>query len=400
MNINLSLDKYRQAFHGNSAWQFSTAGFIARMPISMVGIGVLMYVQAERESYTIAGALSATIAISAAIGGPASSRLVDRLGQHRILPIQIFFILFSSIALIILIPTDVSVIYLFFFAILSGLANPSIGALVRARWTALLKTGPILITAFSIESIIDELIFILGPTVAATTSVQIHPAAPQIIAGILLTIGGLWLASMRSSEPEIHSHHNQHRRPVIFTNNLSYIWVIHFAAGGFFGAMEMGIIAFTEKANRPIFGGIFLALWALGSLIGGLIYGGSEFTTPLARQLILISFLLIPPAVALIFAKSFLSLAIFSIAAGFGIAPLLIVALALTQQRSQVGRTTEAIATMYSGIALGFAAATAGAGWLIDNYGTHFAFAIGALTAVIACITSIFAHKKIHDPLL
>ena len=60
------LNKYRQAFAGNTAWRFSTAGFIARLPVSMVGIGILMYVEAERGSYTIAGAVSGSISIAAA----------------------------------------------------------------------------------------------------------------------------------------------------------------------------------------------------------------------------------------------------------------------------------------------------------------------------------------------
>jgi MFS family permease len=392
-------NKYRQVFAGNSAWRFSTAGFIARMPISMVGIGVLMFVQAERGSYTIAGALSATIAISGAIGGPISSRLVDRLGQHRVLPFQISITVASAIALIFLIPSDTPVGYLFIFAISSGLASPTIGALVRARWTSLLKSGPILLTAFSIESIIDEMIFILGPTVAATTSVKIHPAAPQIIAAVLLLIGGTWLASMRDSEPELHPRQNEHRRPVIFANGLPYVWVIHLAAGGFFGAIELSIIAVTEQADRPIYGGIFLALWSVGSLIGGLIYGGSDIKTPLATQLILISAILIPASVALIFVESFTILAILSVVAGFGIAPLLIVSMGITQQRSPVGRTTEAISTMYAGLGLGFAAATAVTGWLIDNRGTNYAFGVGALTAIVTLLVSLAARKRLSSVL-
>lgn len=390
------LSKYRQAFLGSTAWQFSFAGFIARMPVSMVGIGVLMYVQAERGSYTIAGALSGSISVAAAIGGPLSSRLVDKLGQHRLLPIQVSIILFSSIALIILIPSDVHAGYLFIFSITSGLAHPTIGALVRARWTALLKAGPILLTAFSIESMIDELIFIFGPTVAAVTSVQIHPAAPQIIAAALLVTGGLWLASMRDSEPEIHPHHSKHGRPVIFTNGLIYLWAIHLAIGAFFGAIETSIIAFTERADKPIYGGIIMALWAFGSLVGGFIYGGLNFKTSLPKQIILISFLLVPASVGLIFIDSISTLAILSIAAGVGISPLLIAAATITQRRSPVGRTTEAIATMYSGIGLGFAGAAAVAGWLIDNHGTNYSFAIGAIAALITFVITVFGRNKFN----
>ena len=388
------LSKYRQVFAGNSAWRFSTAGFIARLPISMVGIGVLMYVEAERGSYAIAGAVSGSIAITAAIGGPLSSRLIDKLGQHRVLPIQILIIAISSIALIVLIPSSVPAPYLFIFSIGSGIAYPSIGALVRSRWTALLVSGPILLTAFSIESIIDELIFIVGPTIAATTSVKIHPAAPQVIAIFLLAGGGLWLASMRSSEPPINTQPSKPGKPVILQNGLIYLWGVHIASGVFFGAVETSIIAYTKIAGKPIYGGIVIALWSFGSLIGGVVYGGMHFKSPLHKQLIVVSFLLVPATAAMVFVDSIFMLALLTIAAGIGVSPLLIASAAITQRRSPIGRTTEAIASMYAGIGLGAAFALAMAGWLIDNRGTSYAFALGALAALVTFAITIIGRNK------
>jgi MFS family permease len=388
------LNKYRQAFAGNAAWRFSTAGFIARLPVSMVGIGILMYVEAERGSYAIAGAVSGSISIAAAIGGPLSSRLVDKLGQHRVLPIQILLIVICSMALVLLIPSNVPAPYLFIFSIGSGLAYPSIGALVRSRWTALLVSGPILLTAFSIESMIDELIFIVGPTIAATTSVKIHPAAPQVIAMFLLAGGGLWLASMRNSEPPINKHQGKHGKPVILQNGLIYMWGVHIAIGMFFGAVETSIIAFTKIAGQPIFGGIVMAVWAFGSLLGGFVYGGLHFKSALQNQLIVVSLLLVPATVAMVFVESILALALLSIAAGIGISPLLIASAAITQRRSPVGRTTEAIASMYAGIGLGFAFAAAMAGWLIDNRGTSYSFALGALATIFTLAVTVIGRNK------
>ena len=388
------LNRYRQVFAGNSAWRFSTAGFIARLPVSMVGIGILMYVEAERGSYTIAGAVSGSISIASAIGGPLSSRLVDKLGQHRVLPIQILLIVLCSMALVVLIPSDVPAPYLFIFSIGSGLAYPSIGALVRSRWTALLVSGPVLLTAFSIESIIDELIFIVGPTIAATTSVKFHPAAPQIIAMCLLTGGGLWLASMRSTEPPINKHQGKHGKPVILQNGLIYMWGVHIAIGMFFGAVETSIIAFTKLAGQPIYGGIVMAVWAFGSLLGGVVYGGLHFKSALHNQLIVVTLLLVPATVAMIFVESILMLALLSIAAGIGISPLLIASAAITQRRSPLGRTTEAIASMYAGISLGFAFAAAMAGWLIDNRGTSYSFALGAFATLFTLVITLIGRNK------
>jgi MFS family permease len=393
------LSKYRIAFADPRARAFSTAGFIARMPISMVGIGVLMYVETARGNYTLAGAVSATGAVSAAIGGPITSRLTDRLGQHRVLPWQILIAVSTAVALIFTIPSNLSAYWIFAFTIVSGFFAPSIGALVRARWTALLISGPVLITAFSVESMIDEIIFVIGPSIAAVTSVNIHPAAPQSIAAVFLIVGGAWLISMRDTEPPINLTQLKHGKPVVFKNGLLWLVFIHFLAGIFFGSIETTMIAFTDFAGVPIAAGLLLALWSIGSLIGGIFYGSNDFKLPLPNQLVLISLVLIPPALLLPFVNSLTLMAFLSILAGFGIAPLLIAAASIAQQRAGDGRTTEAIASMYSGIAVGFAFAAASSGWLVDNHGTNWSFAVGTGAAFAILIGILLARNSLLKPI-
>lgn len=393
------LNKYRLAFADPRARAFSFAGFIARMPISMVGIGILMYVESARGNYTLAGAVSATGAIASAVGGPITSRLTDRFGQHRVLPWQIFIVVTAAAALIFTIPSNLSAIFIFIFATISGFFAPSIGALVRARWTALLVSGPVLITAFSVESMIDEIIFVIGPTIAAFTSVNIHPAAPQVIAVVFLLIGGSWLISMRDTEPPINQQQIKHGKPVVFRNGLLWLVFIHFLAGIFFGSIETTMIAFSDFAGVPIAAGFLLALWSIGSLIGGIFYGASDFKMPLPKQLILISLVLIPPAVIVPFVDSLAVLAVMSVMAGFGIAPLLISAASIAQQRAGDGRTTEAIASMYSGIGVGFAFAASSAGWLIDNHGTSWAFTVGTGAAFAITLGTLLAQGRLSRPI-
>jgi MFS family permease len=214
---------------------------------------------------------------------------------------------------------------------------------------------------------------------------------------LLLASGGLWLASMRGSEPPINPAQGKHGKPVIFQNGLIYMWVFHLAIGMFFGAVETTIIAFTKLAGQPIYGGIVMALWAFGSLVGGFVYGGLHFKTPLHKQLIVVSLFLAPATTALIFVNSISMLAWLVIAAGIGISPLLIASAAITQERSPVGRTTEAIASMYAGIGIGFAFAAAMAGWLIDNRGTNYAFALGAIATLVTFSITIIGRNKLSS---
>jgi MFS family permease len=88
-----------------------------------------------------------------------------------------------------------------------------------------------------------------------------------------------------------------------------------------------------------------------------------------------------------------------SVMAGFGIAPLLISAASIAQQRAGDGRTTEAIASMYSGIGVGFAFAASSAGWLIDNHGTSWAFTVGTGAAFAITLGTVLAQGRLSRPI-
>jgi MFS family permease len=103
--------------------------------------------------------------------------------------------------------------------------------------------------------------------------------------------------------------------------------------------------------------------------------------------------------VSLVFVDSISMLALLVIAAGIGISPLLIASAAITQERSPVGRTSEAIASMYAGIGIGFAFAAAMAGWLIDNRGTNYAFALGAIATVVTFSVTLIGRNKLSSPI-
>ena len=64
---------------------FSLAGFVARLPISMQSLGIVLLVAAARGSYGLAGGVSATFLVAGAAAAPVLGRLTDRLGQSRVL---------------------------------------------------------------------------------------------------------------------------------------------------------------------------------------------------------------------------------------------------------------------------------------------------------------------------
>lgn len=154
--------QYRDLFSAPGTGYFAAAGLLARLPLPMAGIGIITLLSQLRGSYALAGAVSATFVMAYALLSPQISRYVDRYGQHRILPVATAISITGFLILIAGSHWNVANGILFLGALLAGFM-PSISAMVRARWTALYRGQPRLQTAYSLETVLDELTFIVGP---------------------------------------------------------------------------------------------------------------------------------------------------------------------------------------------------------------------------------------------
>ena len=163
----------RDQRHGNpfldvlsrpGALRFSAAGVLGRMPISMFGLGTLLLVAAVTGRYGLAGLVAAAGSVGYAICAPQAARLADRFGQGRVLRPQALLCAAASAALVGCAELRAPDWALLLTAALAGASMPSLGSMVRARWSHLLGGLPRLLgAAYALESVIDEMIFIVGP---------------------------------------------------------------------------------------------------------------------------------------------------------------------------------------------------------------------------------------------
>ena len=185
---------YRTILIHPGARSFTSAGLIARFPMSMVGISTILAVEELYGSYTAAGLVSAANFVAMAIGAPLLARCVDRYGQARVM---LPAVLVSSLRLGGLAGAAAVHAHLGILAALSALAGGlagSMGSLVRARWTAMLTRPEEVHAAFSLEAALDEVAFILGPVLA--TALCTTPFLPVISGWVccvaMQLVGGLW----------------------------------------------------------------------------------------------------------------------------------------------------------------------------------------------------------------
>jgi MFS family permease len=192
---------YRAVLAVPGAWRFCVAGAIGRMPMAMFSLGSLLLVAALTGRYGLAGAVSAAGAVSYAVCGPQIARLADRYGQRRVLRPSVVIFTVATAGFVACAELRAPAGAVLAAGALAGAAMPSLGSMVRARWSALLGSAPGLGTAYALESVVDELVYVVGPAVVTLLATEVQPAAGVVTAAVLCALGTLTLAGQVSTEP-------------------------------------------------------------------------------------------------------------------------------------------------------------------------------------------------------
>ncbi|MDR0958853.1 MAG: MFS transporter [Propionibacteriaceae bacterium] len=193
---------YLEVLRTPHAWPFSAAGVIARFPHAMLGISMTLMIQGIYGRYAIAGMVSAVFTISMAVGAPLVARLIDTLGQRIVGRALIVFGSLSLAALVALTLLRVPPVLLCLPAIGVGVTSLPVAAMCRARWSYLLRDKPWMVTrAFSWESVIDDVSFVLAPSIGTALATAVHPIGGVVCVIVLLIGGGSIFLAQRASEP-------------------------------------------------------------------------------------------------------------------------------------------------------------------------------------------------------
>lgn len=387
---------YREALHTPGALAFTSAGFVARLPIAITGLAIVLLVSTTTGSYALAGGMSATFALAAASGGIATSRITDRLGQRRMLPGLVLAEAALLVSFVVSLTQNAPVLLSFVLIAGAGSFQPSIGSFVRARWVYVAPNATTLRAGFAWESILDELIFTLGPLIAATLAVNVALPLPLIVAAVLVVGGGITLALLSSSEPPAHPKvAGKQPRSVLMSPGIIAPIVGSLGLGALFGAFDVATVAFTEERNSTGAAGLVLALWAFGSLLGGLFYGSRAWRIGLPEQWLMSTGVLMAVVVPAIFVGSVPALAVAAFIAGTAVAPSLIGVFSLTERLVHTKRLTEGLTWTNSALALGFAAGSSLGGGLIDTFGTTSSFILALVGTAVAFFAALVNRDRL-----
>ena len=197
---------YAQLFRIPGTKAFCVSGAIARLPMSMMGLGIVLALNHMYDNWTIAGVMSAAYVLATAAVTPLYARLFDRFGQRKvgpvILTVQIIVMLGFAFAALMRVPIPL----LFVLAVVMGMTQFSFGALVRTRWAYVLDRADkedLLNTAYALESAIDEIVFIFGPILAAFLAASVHPVSQLFVPTLACAFGGAVFFALRDTQPPV-----------------------------------------------------------------------------------------------------------------------------------------------------------------------------------------------------
>ncbi len=384
------LDTYRRILSVPGSLRFSASGVVARLPISMVGLGIVLLVEGATGSYGLAGAVSAIYVAAGAVFAIVQGRLLDRLGQARVLVPVVLVFTAAVTLLVVSVEADWPSATTYVFAAVGGAALPAAGSCVRARWSHALQGRPADVqTAFALEAVADESVFMLGPILVTVLATAIDPVAGLAAAILSGLVGTLLLAAQRSTEPPVlPGHRTTGDRTRLPWRTLTPLVVMMFSLGALFGGAEVVTVAFSEEQGNQAYAGPLLALWAFGSLMAGLITGALTFRRPTVNRVRLGAAGMCLAMAPLAFIDSVVLMGVALLIGGFAIAPTLIGATSLVEQSVPSARLTEGMSVLHSGVVAGIAPGAALAGLVIDRAGASSAYFVslgaGALAAVAA----------------
>lgn len=387
---------FRLVLRRPGAALFSITGLYARLPISMIGLSIVLLVTDRFGSFALAGSLSACFALAAALIAPYGARFIDRFGQRLLLPV----LAGGQAALLVLLVVGIAQAWplpaLFAIALAAGGIGPNIGSLVRARWIATLGPDPLLRTAFAWESVLDEVVFIVGPPLATYLALSASPAAGLLVCAALLLSGSLALAAQRRTEPEpVRRPAGTRSRHALLLPGMPLITLLMVLLGAVFGSFEVTTVAFAEAVGAAQATGWLLASYAAGSMVGGIALGAVSIARPLTSQLRLATLVMGVVSAPLVLAPSAAALAVLAAAAGLAVAPVLILSTALVEVVVPRARITEALTVTSSGLAVGVSVAAPASGLLIDTVAASAGYLVMAGAAIGSALLMVAAAPRL-----
>jgi MFS family permease len=388
---------YRGLFDRPGVKAFVLAGLIGRMPMSMLGIGIILLISTLTGSYATAGAVAATTNVAFAVAAPLSGRLVDRFGQGRVIPPFAVVNAVALAALMVAAQWGLSDWTFYASGLIVGATSLSIGSMVRARWSVIYGGSGRLHTAFAFESVADEVVFVTGPALVTVLATSVNPYAGLIVALLCMLGGSLALATQHDTQPPVQGVRSSAGSPILIPG-IALLACVSLALGAIFGSVDLITVAFADEHGAKGAAGFLLAAFAGGSMVSGLWFGSRNWRIPLRKRFVRALGLFVVGLVPIMFIGSPWIMAGALFLAGFAISPTLITVFSITERMVPQSLLTEGMAWISTAIGFGVALGSWAGGALTESYGASSAYVFSVCAAALAVAVGIGGSGLLRLP--
>jgi MFS family permease len=379
---------YLELLKTRGVGRIMAAQLVARFPAGMLSLAFLLHVERIHDSYAAAGLVLAATSVGQAIAGPLTSRWMGVWGMRRVLVITLIV---SSTAIgtiaFALLPVGLYMAVGF----IAGISWPPIQPAVRTIYPKMVNSRQ-LTPLFSLDASAQEIIWVVGPVVTTFVATQIGTVQAIVLALVFFVGGGAWFVlSPEVGRVRIPRSRRKmgavlRRPPVLLATVVGFLLI------GASAAVEVGVVATFEHGSAEA--GTVLAIYAVGSLVGGLAFGHFQISPwALARRMLIV---FIGVSLAALF-MGFWWLSITLFIAGLGIAPALAVMFSIVSASVKFSETAEAYGWVGTGQLIGAAIGSAAAGFLIDLNGAPGAFWVGVGFAALGVLVPVIFRRAHPD---
>ncbi len=391
--------KYRSVLSVPGAGPLFASALVGRFPQGMSSLAILLLVRGTTHSYAAAGAAVGAFALATAACAPIIGRLVDHFGRARVL---MPFACAQAVVYALIVVAAVGgagAAVLIVLSAASGALLPPIAPSVRSLLREVFNDHAVLDTAYALESIFQETIWIVGPLLVALVIAITSPQAAVAMLGVVC-VGGtaLFLRSplVRSSGSGLGAGHE--RASALASPELRALLGPIFLTGTALGAVEVGLPSLALHAGSRPASGLLLALWSVGSMCGGLWYGAHVWRSPLSTRYQLLLVVLLVCTAPLIAARSIAAGVVCSLLAGLAIAPVFSCQYALVGRSVTPGSETEAFTWVSAALIGGIAAGSAVGGAVIGPDGVGAPFVLACLASLLAAVIAVGLRGRVRQP--
>jgi MFS family permease len=396
------------------AGRFCVTAMVGRAPMAMLGLGTVLLVAAGTGRYGLAGLVSGAGSVGYAVVAPPVARLADRFGQHRVLRPLVAVFAGSCLVFVACVELGAPVWVLLVTGCLAGSSMPSLGSMVRARWSALLDGTPALDSAFALESVVDEMIFVIGPALVTVLATALPPAG-VLLCVVLSVAGTLLFAAQRQTEPPVRPAGERAGRSVAGSTGaratgaratdarsrlpvpgLATMAPLYLFLGAMFASIDLSTVDFAQQQGHKPLAGFILGTYALGSAIGGLWYGSRTWRASVQRRFALTLILTVAGVATFWTQPALITLDAGMLVAGLTISPTLIAGYSLIERQALPSQRTEAMTWLSSAISIGVAIGSSVCGRIIDDLGPRWGYGFAASCGLITVMICLVGLRRLN----